>query len=316
MGATTATSVQHAGWTTTDLGEACERLTAEFGARLRIGESRDPTRWLSVDKRGTANFQCGTVRLPTQLRFDCADNDVVIVNTMQAGMIGGIGGPHDFTYRRGDVFLSNFPGAHYRCHTDHCATHIVVIPTRYLIDAVGASPSLRFLSVNPVSVSATKRWIETINQAEQILRDPDAQSELALANIARVLAARITETFPTTTTPAVAQPGRLIPNTLWLALDFMEASAGVDIGVWDIARAVDLTPAGVTYLFRRHLGVTPMAHLRQLRLRRAHQELVDADPAQTTVGRVAARWGFARPASFAVFYRTCYAQSPHVTLRG
>ncbi|MBO0677826.1 helix-turn-helix transcriptional regulator [Mycolicibacterium sp. S2-37] len=311
-----ATAIQHASWTTTDLGEACTRLETEFGARLRVGESRGNAKRLSVDKRGTEQFQCGTVRLPTQLHFDCADNDVIIVNTMQAGIIGGIGGLHDFAYRRGDVFLSNFPGAHYRCHTDHTAAHIVVLPTRFFLEAVGSSPALRFLSVNPVSADATKRWMETVNHVEQILRDKDAQTELSLATTARTLAARILETFPTTTTPAVTHPGRLIPNTLRQAIDFMEANARIDIGVWDIARAVDLTPSGVAYLFRRHLGVTPMAHLRQIRLRNAHQELVDGDPAATTVGRVAARWGFARPGSFAALYRTCYAQSPYATLRG
>lgn len=316
MGTTTATSIEHVGWATTDLDEACERLETEFGSRLRIDEARASSRGLSLSMRGTADFRCGTVRLPTQLTFDCADNDVIIVNTMQAGMIGGVGASHTFAYRPGDVYLSNFPGARYRCHTDHSVTHIIVIPTRYLIESVGAAPSLRFLSVNPVSVQAAGRWIETVDQVGQVLRDRDAQTDLSLAAIARTLSARIVETFPTTTTPAVPQPGRLMPHTLWQALDFIEAGAGIDISVWDIARSVDLTPSGVAYLFRRHLDTTPMAHLRQVRLSRAHQELVDGDLEATSVSEVAARWGFPRPDSFAVLYRRTYGQSPYTTLRG
>jgi hypothetical protein len=105
MGTTTATSIEHVGWATTDLDEACERLETEFGSRLRIDEARASSRGLSLSMRGTADFRCGTVRLPTQLTFDCADNDVIIVNTMQAGMIGGVGASHTFAYRPGDVYL-------------------------------------------------------------------------------------------------------------------------------------------------------------------------------------------------------------------
>lgn len=315
MGDTMATPLRYCSWTTTDLEEARTRLESDFGAHLRVDEARGTGRQLSVHRRGTSNFLFGMVRLPAQLSFDCAESDLIVVNTMRAGRIGGDGPSHNFSYQRGEVYLAGFPGANYRCHTDHTAVHSVALPTRFLTEATGAPPSLRFLSVNPVSSAAADAWLATIEQVERILENPALHTPLVLCEAARMLAGRIVATFPTTTTPGVSEPGRLMPVDLRRVITYMESRADTDISVWDIARAAGLTPAGVAYLFRRHLDTTPMAYLRRIRLDRAHRELIDTDGDCTTVSRVAARWGFPRVGAFAAFYRSCYDQSPYVTLR-
>jgi AraC-like DNA-binding protein len=310
-----ATLIGGGSWTTTDLDDARHRLECDFGAQLRIGDAAATHRPMSVDRRAAAGFQIDTVRLPTRLSFDCADSDRVIVNIMRAGRIGGDGASQNFRYQRGDVYLSGFPGAQYRCHTDHTHVEAVVIPTRFLIEATGTTSALRFLSVNPVTPAAAAVWKATVAQVQRILDDPAMHTPLVLCEAGRMLSERIVATFPTTTTPGPAQLGRLMPVDLRRVLAYMEENAHTDISVWDIARAVDLTPAGVAYLFRRHLGSTPMAHLRRIRLDRAHRELVESDRSRATVGRVAAHWGFSRPATFATFYRSCYGQSPYATIR-
>lgn len=310
-----ATSIREVSWTTTDFEEARERLEDEFGARLRVDEARGTDRHLTVRRRGTANFSVDTVRLPAQLTFDCADSDVVIVNTMRAGTFTGAGAAANFSYRRGDVFLAGFPGAHYRCHTDHTSVRSVAIPTRYLAEVAGATASPRFLSVNPVTPAAAAAWKCTLARVERILDDPVMHTPLVLCETARMLAERVVTTFPTTTTPGAAQLGRLMPVDLRRAIAYIEEHADADISVWDIARGIGLTPGGVVYLFRRHLGVTPMAYLRRVRLDRAHHELVATDRSRATVCRIAARWGFRSGASFATYYRSCYDQSPYATIR-
>jgi AraC-like DNA-binding protein len=67
--------------------------------------------------------------------------------------------------------------------------------------------------------------------------------------------------------------------------------------------------------FHRQVGMPPMAYLSEVRLARAHRELVDADPAQTSVTDVARRWGFARTGWFATRYRRLYGLDPEETLR-
>ena len=70
------------------------------------------------------------------------------------------------------------------------------------------------------------------------------------------------------------------------------------------------------YMFRRHLDTSPMTYLRQIRLRRAHRDLLTGDPTRDTVAEVAIRWGFAHTGRFSQVYRIEFGQSPSVTLRG
>ncbi|MFK0247188.1 helix-turn-helix domain-containing protein [Amycolatopsis azurea] len=71
----------------------------------------------------------------------------------------------------------------------------------------------------------------------------------------------------------------------------------------------------VQLAFRLHLGLTPMAYVRWVRLDHARAELKAASPDDTTVTRVAARWGYARPSAFAAHYRDVYGELPSYTLR-
>ena len=68
--------------------------------------------------------------------------------------------------------------------------------------------------------------------------------------------------------------------------------------------------------FRRRLGTSPAAHLRDLHLQAARDALLDADPgAGVTVARIALEHGFAHPGRFATTYRARFGESPAVTLR-
>jgi transcriptional regulator GlxA family with amidase domain len=87
------------------------------------------------------------------------------------------------------------------------------------------------------------------------------------------------------------------------------------VTVSDIARATNLSVRALEDGFRRHVGTTPMAHVRRVRLGRAHEELVEAEPGATTAMAVAQRWGFGHYGRFAAQYRSCFGCSPSETLR-
>ena len=66
--------------------------------------------------------------------------------------------------------------------------------------------------------------------------------------------------------------------------------------------------------FQRYLGTSPMAYLREVRLRRAHQTLRESDPSEVTVASVAYRWGFTNLDRFAAAHADRYGEAPSVTL--
>ncbi|MCK0175485.1 MULTISPECIES: helix-turn-helix transcriptional regulator [Mycobacteriaceae] len=109
--------------------------------------------------------------------------------------------------------------------------------------------------------------------------------------------------------------GAARPPGLRRSVEFIHDNADGDIGLTEIAAAANLTPRAVQYMFRRHLGVTPMEYLRRVRLDYAHRDLQAANPAVDTVNSIAGRWGFAHAGRFSVAYRRAYGTPPSATLR-
>jgi transcriptional regulator GlxA family with amidase domain len=105
------------------------------------------------------------------------------------------------------------------------------------------------------------------------------------------------------------------PQTLRRAIAFIQGNADQDIGLSDIAAAINVTPRSVQYMFRRHLGTTPLEYLRRVRLDRAHRDLQAADPAVDTVMAIAGRWRFSHPGRFSIAYREAFGHPPSRTLR-
>jgi AraC-like DNA-binding protein len=105
------------------------------------------------------------------------------------------------------------------------------------------------------------------------------------------------------------------PRPVKRTLDAMHAEP------WRLFTAADLAEiagVGVRVLqesFRQHVGTSPMAYLRRLRLDGVHAELSRADPWQVSVGEVAYRWGFTHLGRFAGAYRARYGEPPSQTLK-
>jgi len=103
------------------------------------------------------------------------------------------------------------------------------------------------------------------------------------------------------------------PNgfTLRRALAFIDAHAGEDIGIAEIAEAARIGPRGLQRAFRQYRDTTPMEYLRRVRLDHAHRELLAGDPSRgDTVSAVAARWGFAHAGRFSAAYYAAYGCFP------
>jgi len=109
-----------------------------------------------------------------------------------------------------------------------------------------------------------------------------------------------------------APPSR--PRHVKRAIDVMEADPGRPVTVHDLARVSGVGVRALQEGFHRHVGLTPMAYLRRLRLARAHEELRLASRGEATVASVASRWGFVHLGRFAAAYRRTYGVSPVETL--
>lgn len=115
---------------------------------------------------------------------------------------------------------------------------------------------------------------------------------------------------------ALDRPDRVHrPRPVRQAIDAMQAHPEEPFTAATLARIAGVSVRGLQEGFRRHVGTTPMAYLRQIRLARAHGDLRAANPSTTTVADVAYRWGFAHLGRFAATYRARYNTAPSRTLR-
>ena len=99
------------------------------------------------------------------------------------------------------------------------------------------------------------------------------------------------------------------------ALEFIETQPGDIETVADIAAAVGLSVRALDDGFQRYVGTPPMSYLRQVRMARAHEELVAADPELTTASAIARKWGFGHYGRFAAEYARRFSRKPSETLR-
>jgi AraC-like DNA-binding protein len=109
-----------------------------------------------------------------------------------------------------------------------------------------------------------------------------------------------------------ARPSR--PRHVKRAIDVMEADPALPVTVHDLARIAGVGVRALQEGFHRHVGLSPMAYLRRLRLARAHEELRVYSRGEATVASVASRWGFVHLGRFAAAYRRAYGVSPAETL--
>lgn len=226
----------------------------------------------------------------------------------------------------GDIVLGSAGGSKVALTTRDPRLKTTVLD-QGLIDRVAAdstvmrAEAVRFTSITPRSAESTAAWIRVRRFVEEtIAADDVVATPLVIASVARLLAATALAVFPNTASDladgsAVGMDGGHHPALVRRAIDYIEQHATDDVGVADIAAAVYVTPRALQYMFRRHLDLTPMAYLRQVRLEHVHRELRAGTRGDSTVTAVAARWGFAHTGRFAVLYRETYGQSPHVTLR-
>jgi AraC-like DNA-binding protein len=107
----------------------------------------------------------------------------------------------------------------------------------------------------------------------------------------------------------------LRPRTVKRTLDAMHADPAFPFTATELARIAGVSTRVLQHAFRVHVGMPPLAYLRQLRLARAHDDLRSDGHRPAKVAEIAHRWGFTHLGRFAGAYRARYGVHPSVTLR-
>ncbi|WP_158273848.1 AraC family transcriptional regulator [Micromonospora sp. RP3T] len=183
-----------------------------------------------------------------------------------------------------------------------------------------APHTFRFLGLAPVSPAAARAWahLSAFLCRMAAIGDDGLDQPLIQGSLADLTAATALTVFPNTTMTSsyVPQPRRVAPSVVRRAQAYLDEHAAAPVTVAQVAAACGVGPRGLQAAFQRHLGYSPLTYLRQVRLARAHHDLLAADPAGgETVAGIARRWGWTSPGRFAAAYRDAYGRQPRETLR-
>ena len=189
-----------------------------------------------------------------------------------------------------------------------------------LSDALGRQVMSRvdFTPIMPITAAPTRSWINMLLLFKEQLFRPDSLINQPLVGLPFVdslvrgflLAAHHSHRYALTTGERLAAP-----RTFRKAVEIIEGEAHLPLTVSSIAARCGVSVRSLQQDFRRHMGASPMAYLREVRLRRAHQSLLESDPSTTSVASVAYHWGFTNLGRFAAAHTARYDEPPAATLR-
>jgi AraC-like DNA-binding protein len=194
---------------------------------------------------------------------------------------------------------------------------LVSVNRSTLADATAGRGPVYLTDVDPVSEAANRQLVRVADFLWATATAGAGGGALATEAVERLVAATVLAALPTTAlaAPSTSPPRGPTPPLLRQAIAFIEDHAIQDISLDDIAGSVYATPRALQYMFRKHRDCTPMEYLRNVRLDRARRDLLAGDPATTSVGEIARRFGVGHLGRFATNYRKRFGESPHETLR-
>ncbi|RZL87252.1 MAG: helix-turn-helix domain-containing protein [Variovorax sp.] len=176
-------------------------------------------------------------------------------------------------------------------------------PTTFLLQPSGADPvQLKGLLESALLLAHEKPGLLEVDAVRRMLADSLADAVLGCLAGPQARAER----------PPTAQVRRRIVTQ---AREYMRTHANEPITVPELCAAVGASRRTLQYAFEDILHVSPTTYLRAMRLNRVRAELLTRP--DTSVGDVAARWGFWHLSRFAADYRRLFGELPSATrLRG
>ena len=321
---TSATTTQSVRFETTDYDRAGEYLTTVYGTTIRMTGRRVGYSFVFT-QLVTPTFSVGTAGLTDDLSFDVVDPPASLYVLRPRGAVVEYRSPEtDQRIGPSELFIASAgaEGSPYHVQWTNGAIEATALPFPLLNRVAGVQEGeqpVRFTDLSPHSAVAARHLATTIDHLVEGMRDrPEVMATPLVASTSgQLLCAAVLNTYPNTVLldPTIEDRHDSHPRTLRRAITYIDDHAHEDISVTDIAAAANVTIRALQHAFRRHRATTPMGHVRLVRLRQAHLELLAADPnSGGTVTQVAARWGFFHPGRFARYYREVYGASPYQTL--
>ncbi len=159
-----------------------------------------------------------------------------------------------------------------------------------------------------------KAWLQGMHQQFSAhLCNPFSKGflEQFIAEFPRRFLKTMASSSPSTFRHSLRQRDRAIKKIK----EFLTESPDVSPTIVDLCEVAKVSERTLEYAFQERYEMTPNTYLRFYRLNGVHKSLRAADPASTTVTKVATDWGFWHFGHFTSNYRKLFGQLPSDTLK-
>ncbi|MDX3763414.1 helix-turn-helix domain-containing protein [Streptomyces sp. AK02-04a] len=308
-----------------DVGETEEFLSRVY-ARMHIDSATPASSRMTIRRKVMPSVSVDEFDLGFEMSYSVSPLHRICLTLVRDGTIHRrTFGDISHTFGPGDVAAMAPPDMPSSGRISSAARYTIITLDPDLLTQVTETAErrktqpIRLTGHRPHSAAAARQLHNTIDYLrDQILADPNiANQPLIVSAAGHLLTASVLSAFPNTanTDPTASDRTDATARTLRRALAFMDEHADEPIAPADIAAATHVTIRSIQYAFRQHLDTTPLAHLRQVRLCRAHDDLLATEPSSgTTVTDIATRWGFFHTGRFAALYRETYGRTPRQAL--
>ncbi|WP_210439652.1 helix-turn-helix transcriptional regulator [Nocardioides xinjiangensis] len=299
--------------------EARHWLDQAYGTSLNLGGRMGTVSHRRIDRHGVAFDH---LRIGSSVTFDADAMPVLVVVDVLRGEIEYTHGATTDRGRAGDTVLAAgwdqpFAGSGNGYDVRNTSiTADVLTAAIHDVDPEMSRHDLTFERFVPRSQVAAAQWRATVDELSAWF--PDSADPVAYGEASRLLGHTLLHTFDNNVVgdAAARESARdrrdATQSTVRRAQEVIAARAHEDLSLADIARECRVTPRALQYAFRRHLGCTPLAYVKQVRLDLVHQALCDGTA--LTVSDAASRYGFFNPGRFASDYRRVFGENPRQTL--
>jgi AraC-like DNA-binding protein len=178
---------------------------------------------------------------------------------------------------------------------------------------------LRFKLAMDLSTGPARSWVQTVRSLLDALRDDPTLLEqpLVTRHFENLIVCQLLHAQPHNySDQLITEHAGARPRTIRRVTDLINSTPERCFTASDLASIAGVSLRTLQDSFREQLGITPMAYLRQVRLSRAHEDLVSLDTSTgLSVRDIAYKWGFHHLPRFAASYRERYGCLPSDTLR-
>lgn len=180
----------------------------------------------------------------------------------------------------------------------------------------GVPLPIEFDTAMPLNSPAGKRWMQTMSWLAELLNEGEvSDSPLLAVQIEHMVATMLLECQHSNLSEALLHDShKITPSFVRRAQQFLEERASEPITVCDIAEYVGVSTRSLYNGFQKYRHMSPMHMLKEIRLNRVREQLMQSQTGQTTVTAVAYQWGFCHLGHFTIDYKRRFGECPSDTL--